>query len=472
MQPEAARVIVRRLAAPHQSESFTKYQPLSAALKKEVFAAVAEIFEAAGGAKLLKKSGDVYVKPNGIDSKPYCHTRPELVEAVIRYWKEHGAKRIFLFENATQSNFTRMVFAITGYSDICRKYGVKEVYLDEEKSVAFEFKGKERETHEDDDGYRHTTFQLPLFIVENLIERKDENLYISLPKLKTHSMAGVTLGVKNQWAFPQQNDRREDHNYNLPHKLADVLGYIQPDFTLTEGVEATIHGHYPVTAFADDCVKPFRMLLGSTNVVAADLVGARLFGLTPEDALHLKIAMERGYSSGVKSLDDVEILGDDISDFTKKYPYDLVQRFPEDVALVTGTRRWCPQGCKNNPLTLLQVLAYDYKGKGGWTMVMGKGFDCAGIDRIEGRVLVVGRCAIAEVGDRLVERLGRKNVYFSGHCNDLCATTNAMCHLMGVSPLKMAPYPLLPTVKVFLQSKIHRTKANVPNLLADKLKVV
>jgi len=464
-----AKVIVRRLAAPHQSESFTKYQPLNAALKEEVFAAVAEIFDTAGGAALLKASGDVYLKPNGIDSKPYCHTRPELVEAVIRYWKEHGAKRIFLFENATQSNFTRMVFAITGYSEICKKYGVKEVYLDEEKSVAFEFKGKAREEREDDDGYRHTTFQLPLFVVENLIERKDDNLYISLPKLKTHSMAGVTLGVKNQWAFPQQNDRREDHNYNLPHKLADVLGYVQPDLTLTEGVEATIYGHYPVTAFADECIKAFRVLLGSANVVAADLVGARLFGLTPDDVPHLQIAMDRGYSKGVKSLDDIEISGD-ISDFTEKYPYDLVQRFPEDVTLVTGSRRWCPQGCKNNPLTLLQVLAYDYQGKGGWTMVMGKGFGCAEIDAIEGRVLVVGRCAIAEVGDRLVERLGRRNVFFSGHCNDLCATTNAMCNLMGVSPLKMAPYPILPTAKVFIQSKIHRTKANVPNLLADKIK--
>ena len=466
-----AAVTVRRLRAPHQSESFTQYLPLNPALKEEVFEAVKEIFDAAGGKALLKKSGDVYLKPNAVDSKPYTHTRPELVEAVVRYWKENGANRIFLFENATQGNFTRMVFAITGYSKICRAYGVKEIYLDEEKSTAFEFKGKAAEKNEDD-GYRHTTFALPLFIVKNLIEKKDENLYISLPKLKTHSMAGVTLGVKNQWAFPQQDDRREDHNYNLPHKLADVLGYIQPDFTLTEGVEATVYGHYPVTAFADECVKPFRVLLGGANAVAADLVGARLFGLTPDDVPHLKIAMERGYAGGVRGLDDVEILGDDISDFTEKYSYDLIQRFPEDVTLVTGTRRWCPQGCKNNPLTLLQVLAYDYQGKGGWTMVMGKGHDPAVIDAVQGRVLVVGRCAIAETGDRLVRRLGRKNVYFSGHCNDLCASTNAMCRLMGVSPLKLAPYPFLPTAKVFLLSKIKGTKANVPNLLANVFKVV
>ena len=463
-------VTVRRLNASHQTEPFTQFKPLNNALKEEVFAAVGEIFDAAGGKGMLKASGDVYIKPNGIDSKPYCYTRPELVEAVIRYWKQAGARRIFLFENATQSNFTRMVFAITGYSKICRSYGVKEIYLDEEKSVSFTFRGKLPEAQEEG-GYRHVTFDIPLFVVNNLIEHADENLYISLPKLKTHSMAGVTLGVKNQWAFPQQNDRRPDHNYNLPHKLADVLGYVQPDFTLIEGVEATIYGHYPVTAFAEKCILPFKVLLGSNNVVAADLVGARLFGLSADDVPHLKIAMERGYAKGVRSLDDVEIQGD-ISGFTKRYPYDLVQQFPEDVTILKGSKQLCKEGCKNNPLTLLQVLAYDYQGKGGWTLVMGKGHDPAVIDAVQGRVLVVGHCAIEETGSRLAERLGRKNVYFSGHCNDLCNTTNAMCHLMHVSPLRMAPLPIMQSAKVLLQAYLHRTKANVPNLLADRIKVV
>jgi len=466
-----ATVIVRRLQAAHQTEPFTQFQPLPKALKQEIFAAVAEIFDAAGGRALLKSSGDVYIKPNGVDSKPYAHTRPEVVEATVRYWKENGARRIFLFENSTQCNFTRMVFAITGYSKICKRYGVEEVYLDEDKNMQFAFEGKAKEAHEDDEGYCHMSFDMPQFVVRNLIERANENLHISLPKLKTHSMAGVTLGVKNQWGFPQQNDRRADHNYNLPYKLADVLGYIRPDFTLTEGIEATIHGHYPVTAFAQECVLPFKVLLGSGNVVAADLVGARLFGLAAEDAPHLQIAIDRGYGNGVNSLDDIEILGD-ISGFDQRYDYDLIQRFPEDVTLVTGTRRWCPQGCKNNPLTMLQVLTYDFQGKGGWTLLMGKGHDPAAIEAIQGRVLVVGKCAIAEVGDKLVQRLGRKQVYFSGHCNDLCATTNAMCHLTGVNPLRLAPHPTLSATKLLLQARLRGTKANVPNLFAHIFKVV
>ena len=363
-----------------------------------------------------------------------------------------------------------MVFALTGYSEICRRYGVREVYLDEEKNVSYTFRGKAPETQEED-GYADVTFNIPKFVTENLIDRADENLYINLPKLKTHSMAGVTLGIKNQWAFPQPDDRRADHNYNLASKLADVLGYVQPDYTLIEGVEATVYGHYPATALADKCVLPFGVLIGGANVVAADLVGARLFGITPDDAHHLKIAIERGYGRGVRSLEDVEIIGD-ISDFSERYSWDLYPQFPEDVTILKGSVRCCPEGCQNNPLTVIQCLAYDFNGSGGWTIVMGKGHDPAVIDSLEGKVFVVGKCAIKEVGELLISRLGRKNVYFSGYCNDLCATTQALCHLMKVNPLLMAPQPFLQSIKLLTLAKLHGTQANIPFFFAHKFKVV
>jgi len=463
-------VTVRRLQAPHQKESFSKFLPLNNALKDEVFAAVQEIFDAAGGKSLLKASGDVYLKPNGIDSKAYCYTRPELVEAVIRYWKKNGAKNIYLFENSTQGNFTRMVFALTGYTKICRRLGVKQIYLDEEKSVPFEFRGKNPEGS-DEKGYRQTTFDIPEFIVKRLIERKDENLYINLPKLKTHSMADVTLGVKNQWAFPQQKDRREDHNYNLPHKLVDVLGYIRPDFTLIEGIEGTVFGHYPVTAFADECVIPFKVLIGSTNVVATDMIGAKLFGIDAEKIEHLKIAVERGYSGGISSVKDIDVIGD-ISDFTGVYSSDLYPRFPDDVRIIFGKERLCREGCKNNPLTVLQTLYYDYGGKGGWTLLMGKGHSAEELNSINGKVLIVGRCAIAETADTLIRRLGKKNVYFSGHCNDLCATLNAMCHLTKVNPLRLAAMPFFASFGLLMFAKLRGTRARIPNPFAHLIKTV
>lgn len=465
-----AKVTLIRLNAPHQSESFQKFLPLGEPMRREIDSAVRSLFDAAGGTSMLKSSGDVYIKPNGIDAKPYAFTRPELVESVVRYWKNAGAKNVYLLESSTQGNFTRLVFDITGYTAICKATGTKPVFLDEDRAATFEFKGKPS-SGEDERGYEGTTFRISKTVAEKLVRDADQNLYISLPKLKTHSMAGVTLGVKNQWAFPMQEDRRKDHNFNLANKLVDVLGYLKPDYTIIEGVEGTIHGHYPVTAFADACVVPFGILIGSDNVVAADLVGARVFGLGLEDVEHLRVAIERGYSGGVRTLEDIDIAGD-LSPYTEKYPWDLRQVFPDDIAILRGTERLCREGCMNNPLSLLQAFYYDYGGKGGWTMVMGKGHEEEAVDAIKGRVLVVGKCAIKEVGDRLVKRLGANNVYFSGACNDLTATLAAMCHLMKVSPFAFAPYPFMKSAKCLLLALAHGTSARVPSLVSNIIKTV
>ena len=172
----------------------------------------------------------MYIKPNAVDAKPYAYTRPEVLEAVIRYWKDAGARNIFVFENSTQCNYTRLVFEITGYAKICKKLGAKAIYLDEEETTEVAFPGKRRAG-----GYDLNTFRISKTVAEKLIAGRSENLYINLPKLKTHSMGVVTLGIKNQWAFPRHEDRGWDHNYNLHSKLADVLALVRPDFTLIEG---------------------------------------------------------------------------------------------------------------------------------------------------------------------------------------------------------------------------------------------
>ena len=458
-----AKVYVRHLKSEYQKESRTKFLPLSNEMTDEIKETVYEILDKAGGSSLLKSSKNVFIKPNGIDGKAYCFTRPELVRAVVDYFNEHGANKIYLFENSTQSNFTRLVFELTGYADICRKTGAIPIYLDEDKGEVFEFKGK--------DNYESNKFEMPNFVIKNLIKDKDKNLYISLPKLKTHSMAGVTLGVKNQWAFPRQSDRGYDHNHSLGNKLVDVLSYVRPDFTIIEGVEGTIYGHYPVTALADEAVLPLKLIIAGKNVVATDMIGAKVFGLGLEDIKHLKLAVEKDLAEGVKSYDDIEVDGD-ISMYKTKYPTDLYDAYPSDVRRIYGKVMACKEGCVNNPMTLLQILYNDHHGKGGWTMVMGKGFDKEEIDSITGKVLVVGHCAIEEVGDYLVKKLGKKNVFFSGKCNELAKSAAAMFYLMKVSPLEFAPVSPFVSVKCIILAKLHGTKALVPSLVSNFFKTV
>ncbi len=420
----------------------------------------------ANGGNLLKSSKEVYIKPNGIDFKPHCHTSPKVLQAVIEYFRHEGAENVYVMENSTQSNATRLVFEITGYKAVCDETNATPIYLDEEKTETFEFKGKPS-VEDEPKGYILKTFRLPKAIV-NIMENRDQITYINLPKLKTHSMAVVTLGVKNQWGLPQHSDRGKDHNYNLHSKLVDVYEYIKPDATLIDGTEGTIHGHYPPTAFEDQLVKDFKILIGGRDTVSVDAVGARIFGYAVDDVPHLRIATKRGL--GVGSLDKIEVVGRDLSQYDKKYDWDLLQKFPEDVKVVKGKDLVCREGCQNNPLATLQILAYDFKDKfnGGFFIIMGKGHDENLVEQLssEGytRGLVAGFCAIDEVGQELREEFGKKHVFFSHNCNNLAETLTALFKLSGVSPFDLVPISTLKAIWILILSKLHGSKALTPSL--------
>lgn len=475
-------VILRRLRADLGPQDFKDFRPLSSDMVREVERNLGKIFDALGGPALLKSSRDVYIKPNVVGTSAYVYTRPEVVGAAIRYWQRAGARTVYVLENCTQANCTRLVFETTGYNALCRSTGAIPVYLDEDEEVECEFGGKQSVAVEER-GYDLKKFAMPRFVHDRLIRDRDTNLYVNMPKLKTHSMSIVTLGIKNQWGFPVHRHRSPDHNFNLHHKLVDVLSLVRPDVTLIEGVEGTIHGHYPAHAKLDRCVRPFRVLIGGLNVVAVDIVGARVFGKRIEDVPHLKIALERGLGDGVHGDDDITISGDcsawtelDLLDewsaYGGQYPDDLVAELPPDVRIIKGKELACREGCVNNSFSVLQGLYFDQGGRGGWTMVVGKGFDDDVVASIDGRVLLVGPCAVEEIGQKLVTRLGRRNVYMSRECNDLAALVESMCHLMKVSPLRLAP-PINPLKAAVLlaQSRWHGSSARMTNLFAGFIKL-
>ena len=390
------------------------------------------------GTPLLKNSKEVYIKVNGIDFKKHTYTSPKVLEAVILYLKKKGVK-VFVMENSTQGNLTRIVFEITGYKKICEKNGAKIIYLDEEDPKTYEFKYKPS-TVEDPKGYNLKTYRLPQTIVK-IVNNRDSITYINVPKLKTHSMAVVTLGIKNQWGFPQHADRGKDHNYNLHSKLVEVYELIKPDITIIDGTEGTIHGHYPPTVWEDQLVIPFNVLIGGRDTLAVDVVGARLFGLKINEIPHLRIAHEHGLGEG--DLNKIDVIGKDLETYKEKYEWDILQKFPENVKLIKGKKLLCREGCQNNPLIFLQVLAFDFpdKFKGGWFIIMGKGHDEDLIDQLKSegytKGLVVGYCAVEEVGQKLRKEFGRRKVHFSGACNNLADTVNAELRLSGMSALDL-----------------------------------
>lgn len=412
---------------------------------------------------ILKSSKEVYIKVNGIDFKKHAYTSPDVLEAVIEYLNKIGAK-VYVMENSTQANMTRIVFAINGFKEVCEKTGANIIYLDEQETKTFEFKGKPS-VKDDPKGYNLKTFRLPMTIVK-IMENRDSITYINIPKLKTHSMAGVTLGIKNQWGFPQHEDRGKDHNYNLHSKFVDVYEYIKPDICLIDGIEGTIHGHYPPTVWEDKLVKQFNILIGGRDTLAVDVVGARIFGLTIDEITHLKIAYERGLGEG--DLSKINVIGKNLEEYKEKYEWDLLQEFPEDVKIIKGKELLCIEGCQNNPLATLQVFAYDFpnKFKGGWFLIMGKGHDKDIVDKLKAegytKGLVAGYCAIDEVGDKLMKAFGKRKVFFSGDCNNLAETVRAELKLSKMTVFDLVQISTEELMSLVDEAKKQGSKALTP----------
>ena len=412
---------------------------------------------------IIKSSKEVYIKVNGIDFKKHSYTSPEVLEAVINYLKRKGAI-VNVMENSTQANMTRIVFSINGYKEVCERTGTNIIYLDEEDFHEFEFKGKQS-IKKDPKGYNLKTFRLPSTIVKIMEERK-RITYINLPKLKTHSMARVTLGIKNQWGFPQHADRGKDHNYNLHSKLVDVYELIQPDITIIDGTEGTINGHYPPTAWEDRLVIPFNVLIGGRDTLAVDVVGARIFGLTLNEVPHLKIASDRGL--GIADLSKINVIGKDLEDYKEKYDWNLVQEFPNDIKIIKGKELLCLEGCQNNPLATIQGFSIDFpeKFKGGWFLIMGKGHDEDIVEQLKqegyNRGLVAGYCAIEEVGEKLRDEFGKRKVFYSGDCNNLADTVKAVLKLAKMTVLDLVPISNEELMSLINEAQAHGSTALTP----------
>ncbi len=411
--------------------------------------AINKVFErTVDGESLIKSSGEVYVKPNGIDFKPFTHTDPLVLEGVIDYFYNKGATQVFVMENSTQANVTRLVFEVTGYKEVCKRTGAKSIYLDEQPTVPVQLEHiKEAVT-------------FPKIVVKKLIEEQEEHTYVNVPKLKTHSMSTVTLGVKNQMAFPVHAYRSRNHDARLHSLLADIYLQVQPDFTLIDGVHAVYNGHYPLESFLSESIDRLDILVGGPDTLAVDTAGAKILGYDVDDVQHLSLLALQGI--GNTDYGSIRIDGD-MKRFSKRYPHDIIDRMPEDVTIIRGKEKLCREGCDLNVRMLLQLLYYDHEGKGGFTIVMGKGFDEEVINEIEGQVLLAGDCAIQEVRTRLEEKLGEKNVYLSPACNSLASTTTALCKLMGVSPLELVPSKFQ-AIKAFVLAKIHGSTALTPDL--------
>ncbi len=228
-----------------------------------------------GGMGQFVRRGDiVVVKPNMAFNRvpeQAANTNPEVVRAVVRSCLEAGAKVVKVFDRTV--NVSRMTYDRSGIAPAAREAGARVSFIDERK-----FKEKQ---------ISQGKFIKSWPIYKEALEA---DVFINVPIAKQHSLARLTLGMKNIMGVLGGNRGRL--HQNIDQNLADLNTVIPIHLTVMDAYRIlTANG--PTGGRLED-VKFTGQVIAGTDRVSVDAYSTGLFGLKPEDIGYIRIAYEKG----------------------------------------------------------------------------------------------------------------------------------------------------------------------------------
>jgi uncharacterized protein (DUF362 family) len=109
---------------------------------------------------------------------------------------------------------------------------------------------------------------------------------VSMPKMKTHHWAGVTLSLKNMFGVVPGAcygwPKNVLHWAGIDHAILDINAAVRPDFAIVDGIVG-MEGNGPIQGIS----KPCGVLVVGDDPVAVDATCARVMGLLPQKIKYL-----------------------------------------------------------------------------------------------------------------------------------------------------------------------------------------
>jgi len=240
----------------------------------------------------IPKEKPVLIKPNYINaSHPSTGitTDSRVIEGVVNFLRQHRVKDVMIGEGSGFAD-TFKAFEIAGVKDLAEKLGVRLVDLNKDEFV-------------------EVRPAAPLALEKVKIAKTAlESTIISVPKLKPHRMARVTLSLKNMMGAV--NPKGSMHNH-LSEKIVDLASIVKPSVAVIDGIIAG-EGHETSGSPVE-----MNLVIAGTDPVAVDAVGAAVMGIPPESVKHLRLAEER--QLGICDLKQIEIMGEPIEKVKKDF---------------------------------------------------------------------------------------------------------------------------------------------------------
>jgi uncharacterized protein (DUF362 family) len=243
----------------------------------------------------------VLIKPNYINSKhplTGITTDGRVIEGVMKFLNERNVSGISVGEGSGFGD-TFEAFKVAGVDAVAKKYGVRLVDLNKDEFVEV---------------YPPNPFSLKKIKVAKMAL---ESTIISIPKLKLHRIATVTLSLKNMMGALASKGTMHA-GLSLSENIADLASVLTPKISVIDGIIAG-EGH-------ETSGNPVEMnlVIAGTDPVAVDAVGAAVMGTSPTDVKHLVLAEKKGI--GTCHLEQITVIGEPIEKVKRKFHTSLASK--------------------------------------------------------------------------------------------------------------------------------------------------
>jgi uncharacterized protein (DUF362 family) len=237
---------------------------------------VRRALQALGGIERFVRPGqDVIIKPNicvAYHRYEYAATtNPWLVAALVRLCRQAGARRVRVMDHPFGGT-PEAAYAVSGIQEQVEAAGGEMEVMAPFKFVEVELSGARA---------------LKRCAIYDEVLKAD--VLINVPIAKHHSLARLTLGMKNLMGVLW--DRPVLHR-NLGQCLADLASHIRPALTVVDAIRILVANGPTGGDLAD--VRRVDTVIASQDIVAADSYAATLFGLQPDDLDYVRAGVARG----------------------------------------------------------------------------------------------------------------------------------------------------------------------------------
>src|ERR1700680_2342252 len=141
------------------------------------------------------------------------------------------------------------------------------------------------------------------------------DLVVSMPKLKTHHWAGVTLSLKNMFGVVPGScygwPKNVLHWAGIDRSILDINASVRPDFAIVDGIIG-MEGNGPIQGTPKAC----GALIFGDDPVAVDATRCRVMGLLPERVKYLAAA---GTMLGHIRVDRIQQVGENVKALRTKF---------------------------------------------------------------------------------------------------------------------------------------------------------